>query len=100
MTYGYSLYPIKAALEGGEFDGKTIELPQAFRGVDVQELKGPRAARYRFARQQPDGSFIYEYAGARRQCHRGAAMLKAAEDLKAAGLGFYPAAREPGKDPF
>lgn len=96
----YFLDPIKAALAGGDFDGKTIELPMAFRGVDVQEVKGPRAARYRYAKRQADGTFIYEYAGPRRQFQRGAVVLKAAEDLNAAGLRFYPAPPPSREDPF
>lgn len=96
----YSYFPIKATLAGGEFDGKTIELPQAFRGVDVQEMKGPRAARYRFAKRQPDGSFVYEFAAPRRELQRGAVVLEVAEDLKAAGLRFYPSGPKPVGDPF
>lgn len=80
--------PISVTLDGGDFDGKTIELPQAFRGVDV-ETAG-KAARYRFAARKPDGSYRYEFTTPRRSFHRGAAVLHAGEGVRVVGLGFYP----------
>lgn len=82
--------PISATLEGGDFDGKTIELPEAFRGVDI-EIEG-KAARYRFAARKPDGSYTYEIATPRRRLHLGAAVLHAGVGVRAVGLGFYPSA--------
>jgi hypothetical protein len=82
--------PISATLEGGDFDGKTITLPQAFRGVDIE--KEGKAARYRFAARKPDGSYTYEFTTSRRRFHVGAAVLPVGEGVRAVGLGFYPSA--------
>lgn len=97
----YVLDPIKAALEGGEFDGKTIELPNAFRGVDIQkEGEYSRAARYRFARRRDDGTLAYEFVEPRGPLRRGVTVVKVADGMRAAGLRFYPPAPPKGKDPF
>lgn len=89
----YVLDSIRASLEGGEFDGKTIELPIAFRGVDVQrEGEYSRAARYRFARRKADGTLAYEFLEPRGALRRGAMVLKVADGMKGTGLGFYPKA--------
>jgi hypothetical protein len=80
--------PISAALEGGEFDGKTITLPMAFRGVDVQQ--GEKAARYRFAARKPDGSYTYAFTSPRRSFHRGAAAMPVGDGVSVVGLRFYP----------
>lgn len=87
----YVRFPIAAQLEGGELDGKTIELPVAFRGLDVQkEGEHARAARYRFARRKDDGTLAYEFLEPRGRMRRGAAVIEIAEGVKGAGLGFYP----------
>lgn len=98
----YVLDPIKAALEGGDFDGKTIELPIAFRGLDVQrEGEYSRAARYRFARRKDDGTLAYEFLEPRGPLRRGATVLKVAEGVRGTGLHYYPATKtDKGKTPF
>lgn len=96
----YVLDPIKAALEGGDFDGKTIELPHAFRGVDVQkEGEYSQAARYRFARRRSDGTLTYEYVEPRGPLRRGATVVKVAEGVRGAGLRFYPKTKLPKDAP-
>lgn len=100
MKHGYPYappVPVKATLEGGDFDGKTITLPVAFRGLDIE--KGDKAARYRYAARKPDGSYTYAHTSPRRRLHKGALVFSPGEDLKVMGLLFYPSESKAPKGP-
>jgi hypothetical protein len=86
MNYG-TPYPVTAQLEGGDFDGKTITLPAAFRGVDV-ENRG-KIARYRYGGQTAAGH-TYQFKSARRGFRPGAARLDFGDGFTGSGLHFYP----------
>lgn len=82
-------YPIKAVLQGGEHDGKVIELPAAFRGVDIEPKAGGRVARYRYGGRGEVKDHVYTFRSQRRGYSPGA-KLDVSDDLKASGLNFYP----------
>lgn len=82
-----SRYPITAQLEGGEHDGKVIELPAAYKGVDVEQ-KG-RVARYRYIGVTGAGH-TYTFKSERWGFRPGAARLDFGNDFSGAGLDFYP----------
>jgi hypothetical protein len=78
---------ITARLQGGDLSGLVIELPSAFRGVDV-ERKG-RIARYRYGGEGDAGPF-YVYRAARRSFRRGAVRLDVGNGATGVALNFYP----------
>lgn len=82
-----SRFPISARLDGGELDGKVIELPAAFRGVDV-EHRG-KVARYRYGGITPAGH-RYQFKESRWSFRPGAARLDFGNEVTGAGLDFYP----------
>ena len=81
-------YPIKAELKGGDFDGKVIELPAAFRGVDVEQ--GGKVARYRYGGRGETNGHVYTFRSSRRGYRPGAVKLDLGNNLVGAGLNFYP----------
>lgn len=68
-------------------NGLVIELPDAFRGIDVQ--RGRKIARYRYGGVGEAGPF-YVYRSDRRGFAGGATRIPVADDVTVAGIGYYP----------
>lgn len=83
-----SKFPITARLKGGDLNGLVIELPTAFRGVDVE--RGRKIERFRYGGQDEAGHHFYVFRSKRREFANGAVRLDVGNEAKGAGLGFYP----------
>lgn len=83
---------IKARLRGGDMNGLVIELPDAFRGIDVQ--RGKKIARYRHGGVDDDGNLFYVHRSDRRSFASGAVRIPVEvpidDEVSVAGLGYYP----------
>jgi hypothetical protein len=82
--------PIVARLQGGDHSGLVIELPDAFRGIDVK--RRGKVARYRYGGVAEAGPF-YVYRSDRRGLPAGATPIPTGtydDDVIVAGLGYYP----------
>jgi hypothetical protein len=83
---------IKARLRGGDMNGLVIELPEAFRGIDVQ--RGRKVARYRYGGEDDQANPFYVYRSDRRGFAGGAVRIPVEvpvdDEVTVAGIGYYP----------
>jgi hypothetical protein len=73
-------------------NGLVIELPEAFRGIDVQ--RGRKVARYRYGGEDREKNPFYVHRSDRRGFAGGAARIPVPigvdEEVIVAGIGYYP----------